>query len=707
MTDEQRRKAFELFGLSVLSLFLELLIIRWLAQDFRIFCVFKTFALVTCFVGLGAGCALGKDKALRYAPLALLYFVASTKICDYVGLGNVIFPSLSFFQWQALENMASALGLAHVFLTMLLLVLLLSGPFALMLCIGARLGVLFNELDPLKAYCFNVGGAVCGTLLFTLISFLGTPPWLVMLPAAVALTPYVLKHGGAPLKVIIPAVVAVALCFWIPESKELGGSELEVLWSPYQRLDVEPLQATQTKDGKQVPFNLGVHISANRYGYQDAIDVSAATVASADTLSEKAKRLVVDASHHYNFPYSVKKPQDVLILGAGSGNDVASALRNGATSVDAVDIDSFIVGLGRKYHPENPYANEKVHVFYDDARNYLRHCKKKYDLINFAGLDSYTIVGQGGSMTLCNYVYTKEAMTEASKLLKPDGVMVLTFFRCYDWLTKRLACTLEDACGYKPLLFSDKSGPLWTWVIFVTGPPVQRGEIKDLPESAKPFAPEAIPAGPCDTVLKDDWPYIFITPNVVDIPYLLVVLEVLLLSLYAGRKFLIGERDGRCWQMFFLGSAFMLLELQSIARLALLYGSTWLTSAVVITGILLMILAANAIVIRVGQKLNQYVLYGLLFVSLVVSYLLPVNQILTWGAEVGNIGHPIVTFFTLFPMCMAAFIFATGFSSVKLPGRALAFNLFGAVIGALLEGLSMQFGINAMVILAALLYLGS
>ena len=58
-------------------------------------------------------------------------------------------------------------------------------------------------------------------------------------------------------------------------------------------------------------------------------------------------------------------------------------------------------------------------------------------------------------------------------------------------------------------------------------------------------------------------------------------------------------------------------------------------------------------------------------------------------------------------MGMAAFIFATGFSSVKLPGRALAFNLFGALIGALLEGLSMLFGINAMVILAGLLYLGS
>ncbi len=417
MTNEQKKLALELFFLSVISLFLELLIIRWFSQDFRLFCVFKTFPLVTCFVGLGVGFALGDDKTLRYLPIALLYTALVTKVCDFVGLGFLIFPSVSMFQWNTLENMTSSLGLQHVVLTMLLMILLLAGPFALMLCIGARLGVLFNSLMPLHAYCVNVFGALCGTLLFTLLSFWGAPPWLALLPAALALIPIVTGSGGKPALVVLPLLAAVGLCAWLPGSS----NAVEVIWSPYQRLDVELIPATLKKDGKTVAVNVGYKIGANRTGYQNPTDVSPASVANAQNLSPEAKKLVVDAAHHYNVPYFLIKPKEVLILGAGTGNDVASALRNGAESVDAVDIDPAIIKLGKRLHPEHPYSSSKVKVTCDDARNYLRHCKKKYDLINFAGLDSFTIVGQGGSMTLCNYVYTQESLKDAISLLNPSG----------------------------------------------------------------------------------------------------------------------------------------------------------------------------------------------------------------------------------------------------------------------------------------------
>ena len=47
----------ELFFLSLASLIVELLIIRWISADIRAFTIFKTFPLVTCFVGLGVGTA--------------------------------------------------------------------------------------------------------------------------------------------------------------------------------------------------------------------------------------------------------------------------------------------------------------------------------------------------------------------------------------------------------------------------------------------------------------------------------------------------------------------------------------------------------------------------------------------------------------------------------------------------------------------------
>ena len=40
--------------------------------------------------------------------------------------------------------------------------------------------------------------------------------------------------------------------------------------------------------------------------------------------------------------------ENVLILGAGSGTDVAAALKHGAKHVDAVEIDPVILRLGKR-----------------------------------------------------------------------------------------------------------------------------------------------------------------------------------------------------------------------------------------------------------------------------------------------------------------------------------------------------------------------
>jgi hypothetical protein len=58
---------------------------------------------------------------------------------------------------------------------------------------------------------------------------------------------------------------------------------------------------------------------------------------------------------HYVLPHElVGAREKVLVVGAGAGNDVAAALRAGARSVQAVEIDPAIVALGRARHPTGP-----------------------------------------------------------------------------------------------------------------------------------------------------------------------------------------------------------------------------------------------------------------------------------------------------------------------------------------------------------------
>src|SRR5205085_11852463 len=81
----------------------------------------------------------------------------------------------------------------------------------------------------------------------------------------------------------------------------------------------------------------------------------------------------------------------VLILGAGSGSDVATALAKGVKSVTAVEIDPEIQALGAQFNPDKPYSNPNVKVVVDDGREFLRNTGQKYDLIIFALPDSLTL----------------------------------------------------------------------------------------------------------------------------------------------------------------------------------------------------------------------------------------------------------------------------------------------------------------------------
>ena len=53
---------------SVLGLFLELLMIRWVSSEVRIFAYFKNFVLIACFLGFGLGCYLVRRRISFVVP---------------------------------------------------------------------------------------------------------------------------------------------------------------------------------------------------------------------------------------------------------------------------------------------------------------------------------------------------------------------------------------------------------------------------------------------------------------------------------------------------------------------------------------------------------------------------------------------------------------------------------------------------------------
>jgi spermidine synthase len=154
----------------------------------------------------------------------------------------------------------------------------------------------------------------------------------------------------------------------------------------------------------------------------------------------------------YDSAYAMLRPHSVLIVGGGTGNEAAAALRHNVERVDVVEIDPVIVEIGRRLHPENPYSDSRVRLINDDARHYMSTTDQKYDLIIFGFLDSTSHLSSMSNIRLDNYVYTVESFQQARRLLKPTGLLQVTYYAVADFVRLRIFLMLQDAFSQAPLM---------------------------------------------------------------------------------------------------------------------------------------------------------------------------------------------------------------------------------------------------------------
>jgi SAM-dependent methyltransferase len=268
-------------------------------------------------------------------------------------------------------------------------------------------------------------------------------------------------------------------------------------------------------------------------------------------------------------------PKRVLVVGAGSGNDVAGALRNGAQAVTAVEIDPVILELGRRLHPERPYSDARVRAVNDDARSFFSTTDQKFDVIIFGLLDSHTTTSMTNAR-LDHYVYTQESLDQVAGLLAPGGVVVLSFEAFKPFLRERMFNTLRQTFGHPPEAFRIPFGAYgWGGMLFVTGDAavVQR-QLADNPRLAAQVAEwrAATPVPNGDTKpATDDWPYLYLASRSFPPLYLLLGGVAVFLVGYLRLAFGITEGlDPRRWtrtegHFASMGAAFLLLEVQNIS----------------------------------------------------------------------------------------------------------------------------------------------
>ncbi len=720
------RPYLDLFLISFLILFFELASIRWFGSMVVYLTFFTNIVLLATFLGMSAGClaaSSNRDWTRVVLPLffaavvlaAAVLWMFATYRGVMVDVGGQQSPQQVFFGTEYRPRDISKFVvplelLATVFFVMIALVFV--GP-------GQVMGRAFQaSRDRLRAYVSNIAGSLGGVAAFALAAYFWATP-LLWFAVVLVIWLYFLKErtffqlcAGIGALVLI-GFLSYNLSPWAPYQKE--ASYRVLLWSPYYKITYTPeLKA----------------ISTNNIGHQTMVSIA-------------------DAGPAYSLPHLLSSNaggqpfEDVMIVGAGSGNDVAAALANGAKHVDAVEIDPAIYGIGRVEHPNRPYDDPRVTVYIDDGRSFVRKTSRKYDLVVYALVDSLVLHSGFSSLRLESFLFTNEAFQDIASRLKPGGVFaVYNVFR-QGWIVGRIDKMAEDAFGSKPLVMSlpylatirpqdnqhsaltvflmGRDAPVLGaiakqfhdhgsfWInntpqigknvnAFAPQPPTVAGSAA---ASWNRIAPAVVDRTGIDLTPRDDWPFLYLREKM--IPGLnfrsMALIALLSLALIYACSPVRKLRPN--WQMFLLGAGFMLLETKSVVHMALLFGSTWIVNSVVFFAILVMILASNLFVLVIKPK-RLWPYYALLVISLGVNIVVPMSGFLAlpgWERVAGSCAVVFV------PIFFAGIVFGTLFRDSSQPDIDFGSNISGAIFGGLCESLALIIGFNYLLVFAIACYL--
>ena len=285
---------------------------------------------------------------------------------------------------------------------------------------GAAAGGVFGYLAIGTLGGQGLYGAVAGTALLAAAVLLGSGRRRAPLRASLA---------------VAAIAVTAALSLWgevlAPprpgpfKSNTMGEPHEFARWDPLARIDIARFGALG--DPGHYAFLIDERYSGPRPpALMMTLDMGAFTPivmrATADELA------IFDASI-LAAPYAFAPRDSVLIVGPGGGIDLLNALRHGATSVTAIEVNRTEVALMRGPYADysgGVYLDPRVHVFEDEARSFIRRSTDDYDVLAITVVDSFAALTAGAYALTENYLYTEEAMLDYLAHLTPHGVIAIT-----------------------------------------------------------------------------------------------------------------------------------------------------------------------------------------------------------------------------------------------------------------------------------------
>lgn len=213
-------------------------------------------------------------------------------------------------------------------------------------------------------------------------------------------------------------------------TKGFGETEQEYeRWNSFSRIIVYPdAERSQNKYG----WGISRVFPKNSKVEQKILDIdayAATYLTKFDGDIEKVSHLKYDVT---NIVHYLGNGKSILIVGAGGGRDILSALVFGQKKIDAVEINENIIdAITGPYgdYTGHPEKNPGVRLINDEARSYIARSNDKYDIIQVSLIDTWAATAAGAFVMSENSLYTEEAWMLMLEKLSEGGI--ISFSRWY------------------------------------------------------------------------------------------------------------------------------------------------------------------------------------------------------------------------------------------------------------------------------------
>ncbi len=419
-----------------------------------------------------------------------------------------------------LAHLAIPFGTAGLSVTasLILTYVVISVPFVFSgICVALALTRFPRQVSTL--YAADLAGAACGCLLLIITLNVTDGPTTVMVTAVLAGAGAVCFAAESRATTLTRAIVGFTILLglfaggnailanhqspllrftWIKSMR--ASRPLYEKWNSFSRIAVGGDPNTPS-----TPITWGISLAypgdRKVKQLQMTIDANAATVITAfngDVKSVDYLKYDVTNVAHY-----IRGDARVLVVGAGGGRDILSALTFGQRSVVAVEINRDIINaVNRRFGDFSGHLDRDPRVTFinDEARSYITRSRDRFDIIQLSLVDTAAATAAGAYVLTENALYTAEAWTLLLQHLTRDGVLTVTRWSIGEapgemYKVTALASTALKRLGVgtprghimvvrRPKGIHPKYGPIGTATILVSRTPFSAGDLATLEDVA-------------------------------------------------------------------------------------------------------------------------------------------------------------------------------------------------------------------------------